>query len=82
VTHEELGVLDVPAESVGPAAEFAGQAAPEGMIISRDGATLYVALQGSSRVAAVDIATRSIRGYMTVGQAPDGIGYSQLVTGR
>jgi len=78
----EIGVLDVPADSVQAAAEFAGSAAPEGLIISRDGRTAYVALQGSSRVAAVDIETRTIAGYMRAGGSPDGIGYSQLVTGK
>jgi YVTN family beta-propeller protein len=78
----EAGVLDVPADSVQSTAEFAGSAAPEGLIISRDGRSAYVALQGSSRVAEIDIQSRAITGYMKVGGSPDGIGYSQLVTGK
>jgi YVTN family beta-propeller protein len=78
----ELGVLDVPPDSVEATAEFPGQAAPEGLIISRDGKNVYVALQGASRVAEIDIASRRITGRMITGAAPDGIGYSQLTTGR
>jgi YVTN family beta-propeller protein len=82
VTHDEIGAIDVPAEGAAVGADFAASAAPEGIIISRDGATAYVALQASSRVAAVDIASRTITGHMSVGTGPDGIGYSQLTTGR
>jgi YVTN family beta-propeller protein len=76
----ETGVLDVPPDSVEATTEFAGQAAPEGFIISRDGKTMYIALQGASRVAEIDIASRRITGRMLTGGSPDGIGYSQLVT--
>jgi YVTN family beta-propeller protein len=77
---EEIGVLDVPPDSVEATTEFAGQAAPEGFIISRDGKTMYIALQGSSRVAEIDISSRRITGRMVTGGSPDGIGYSQLTT--
>ena len=77
-TLAELAPIDVPLEGVQATAEFAGQAAPEGLIMGRDGRTFYVALQGSSRVAEVDIASRKITGYMSTGAAPDGIGQSQV----
>ncbi|MSR06162.1 MAG: hypothetical protein EXR93_03700 [Gemmatimonadetes bacterium] len=44
--------------------------------------TLIVANMRDNTASIIDIATRTIRGYMSVGQAPDGIGYSQVVTGR
>jgi DNA-binding beta-propeller fold protein YncE len=78
----KTGVLDVPPDSVEATTEFAGQAAPEGFIISRDGKTMYIALQGASRVAEIDIASRKITGRMLTGGSPDGIGYSQLVVKR
>jgi YVTN family beta-propeller protein len=79
-TLAELASIDVPLEGIQATAEFAGQAAPEGLIMGRDGRTFYVALQGSSRVAEVDIATRKLTGYMSTGAAPDGIGQSQLAS--
>ena len=74
----EVGVVDVPPDSVESTTEFAGQAAPEGFIIGRDGRFMYIALQGSSRVAEIDITARKITGRMVTGGSPDGIGYSQL----
>jgi len=81
-TLNETGVLDVPPDSVEATTEFAGQAAPEGFIVSRDGKTMYIALQGSSRVAEIDILSRKITGRMMTGGSPDGIGYSQLTAKR
>ncbi len=78
----ETGVLDVPADGVLATAEFAGQAAPEGIIMDRGGKYVYVALQGLGKVAEIDLATRTITGRMDTGNAPDGIGYSQLTVRR
>ena len=57
-------------------AEFPGSPSPEGVVLSRDGRTAYIAMQGSSRLAIIDIASATVLGYVPTGGGPDGIGYS------
>jgi len=76
VTRQDRATVKIPAEGVGAAAEFPGSPSPEGIILSRDGRTAFVALQGSSRVVMIDIAAGTILGYVPTGAGPDGIGYS------
>jgi DNA-binding beta-propeller fold protein YncE len=75
-TRRDRATVKIPVEGVGAAAEFPGSPSPEGIILSRDGRTAFVALQGSSRVAMIDIASGSILGYVPTGAGPDGIAYS------
>ena len=75
-TRQDRATVKIPAEGVQAAAEFPGSPSPEGIILSRDGRTAFVALQGSSRVAIVDVASGSLSGYMPTGAGPDGIAYS------
>jgi YVTN family beta-propeller protein len=75
-TRKDRATVKIPAEGVTDKAEFPGSPSPEGIILSRDGRTAYVALQGSSRVAVIDIASGSVVAYMPTGAGPDGIGYS------
>ena len=75
-TRKDRAIVKIPADGVTPAAEFPGSPSPEGVILSRDGRTAFVALQGSSRVAIIDIATATVTGYMPTGAGPDGIAYS------
>jgi DNA-binding beta-propeller fold protein YncE len=76
VTRKDRATVKIPAEGVTDKAEFPGSPSPEGIILSRDGRTAFVALQGNSRVAIIDIGTGSILGYVPTGAGPDGIGYS------
>lgn len=75
-TRADRATVKIPAEGVSDKAEFPGSPSPEGIILSRDGRTAFVALQGNSRVAIIDIGTGSILGYVPTGAGPDGIGYS------
>jgi DNA-binding beta-propeller fold protein YncE len=75
-TRKDRAVVKIPAEGVTAAAEFPGSPSPEGVILSRDGRTAFIALQGSSRVAMIDIASAAVVGYMPTGAGPDGIAYS------
>ena len=75
-TGTDRATVRIPAEGVTDKAEFPGSPSPEGVVISRDGRTAFVALQGSSRVAVIDIATGTVVAYMPTGAGPDGIGYS------
>jgi len=75
-TRKDRASVRIPADSVGPNAEFPGSPSPEGIVLSRDGRYAFVALQGNSRVAMIDIAKASVVAYMPTGAGPDGIAYS------
>ena len=75
-TRRDRAVVKIPADGVGATAEFPGSPSPEGVVLSRDGRTAFVALQGSSRVAVIDIATAAVVSYLPTGAGPDGIAYS------
>jgi DNA-binding beta-propeller fold protein YncE len=75
-TRQDRATVRIPAEGVGANAEFPGSPSPEGVTLSRDGRFAFVALQGSSRVAMIDIAGAAVVAYMPTGAGPDGIAYS------
>lgn len=50
---------------------------PVGMALSPDGKTAYVGLGKANHVAAVDVATRAVRGYVLVGKRAWGLGLSR-----
>ena len=50
---------------------------PVGMAMSGDGRTLWAALGRANRVAEVDVASRSVRGFVVVGKRPWGIALSR-----
>jgi len=80
-THTVRSVIAVP--PMAPADGGASAAAsPQGVTISRDGATAFVTLKAVGRVAVVDIATATITGTLPVGAGSDGVGYSPLVITR
>jgi DNA-binding beta-propeller fold protein YncE len=75
-TRKDRATVKVPADGVTDKAEFPGSPSPEGIVLSRDGRTAFVALQGSSRVAMIDIASATVVAFMPTGAGPDGIAYS------
>ena len=75
-TRQDRATVKIPADSVGPNAEFPGSPSPEGIVLSRDGRYAFVALQGNSRVAMIDVAKAAVVAYMPTGAGPDGIAYS------
>ena len=77
-TRQDRATVRIPTDGVGANAEFPGSPSPEGIVLSRDGRYAFVALQGSSRVAMIDIANSTVAAYMPTGAGPDGIAYSQL----
>jgi YVTN family beta-propeller protein len=77
-TKAERSRVTFTTEGVVASAEFSGSPAPEGIALARDGRTAYIAMQGLNQVAAVDLATGTVRAYMDAGAWPDGIGYSPL----
>lgn len=77
-TKAERSRVTFTTDGVVESAEFKGSPAPEGIALSRDGRTAYLAMQGLNQVAAVDLATGTVRAYMDAGAWPDGIGYSPL----
>ncbi len=69
-TYEELGSIDFPGEG------------PQGLILHPDGQHLFLSLSAADRIAVVDIAQRSVVGYLPTGSGPDGIAYSPIVVSR
>lgn len=75
-TRRDRAVVRVDSTGVTAGAEFPGSPSPEGVVISRDGRTAFVTLQGSSRVAMIDIASGTMFASVPTGAGPDGIAYS------
>ena len=77
-TRELLHLVEIPAVGILDSAEIPGSPAPEGVTISRNSRWAYVTLQGRNQVAAIDLESGTIAGYMETGAWPDGIAFSQL----
>jgi YVTN family beta-propeller protein len=77
-TRAELGRVSFPADSLVPTAEMPGSPSPEGVVVTPDGRTVFVTLQGRNRVVAIDVATRAVLATMPTGVWSDGVGYSSL----
>ncbi len=80
-THTVRSVIAVPPMAAADGGASV-PASPQGVTISRDGATAFVTLKAVGRVAVVDIATATITGTLPVGAGSDGVGYSPLVLTR
>ncbi|HEX8430153.1 MAG TPA: cytochrome D1 domain-containing protein [Longimicrobium sp.] len=65
-----------PREGRAPAPGEDGGASPVGIVLSPDGRTAYVALQGRDQVGVLDVATGRVKGYFDTGAGPDGIAYA------
>jgi YVTN family beta-propeller protein len=77
-TREEAGRVTFAADSLVPTAEFPGSPCPEGVIVTPDGRTAFVTLQGRNRVVAIDVAAHTVVATMPTGTWSDGIAYSPL----
>ena len=77
-TRKEHHRIIVSKERIVASSEFADSPSPEGIALSFDGSTAYVALQGRNEVAFIDLASGSITATVATGTWPDGIGYSTL----
>ena len=77
-THTVRSVITVP-PMAGSEGGALAPASPQGVTISRDGATAFVTLKAAGRVAVVDIASAKITGTLPVGAGSDGVGYSPIV---
>ena len=75
-TRRDRATVKVDTAGVGAGAEFPGSPSPEGVVLSRDGRMAFVTLQGSARLAMIDIASATVVGYVPTGPGADGIGYS------
>ena len=56
--------------------------APQGITITPDGRYALESLSGQARVVIVELATRTVAGYLAAGETPDGIGYTTRVFAR
>jgi len=66
-TKKELGRIAMPG------------AGPQGIIISPDGRFAYQSLSTQSKVAVIDIATRTVVKQIAAGETPDGVAYTTRV---
>jgi DNA-binding beta-propeller fold protein YncE len=66
-TRRELGRISVPG------------AGPQGITSTPDGKYVLLSLSKQARVAVIDVASRSIIGYIAAGETPDGIVYTTRV---
>jgi DNA-binding beta-propeller fold protein YncE len=74
----EIGRVPFPPDSLVPTAEVPGSSCPEGIVVTPDGRTAFVTLQGRNRVVAIDIASRTVVAMMPTGVWSDGVAYSGL----
>jgi DNA-binding beta-propeller fold protein YncE len=76
--HEELRFLDRASRRELSRLSFPG-GAPQGITITPDGRWALESLSGQARVVVIDMAKRSIAGYIPAGETPDGIAYTPRV---
>ena len=55
---------------------------PQGITITPDGRFAFESLSKQARVAVIDIAARSVVGYLAAGETPDGVAYTTQTFGR
>ena len=70
--------IQIPRDSILPAAEIPGSPSPEGVVLSRDGRWGFVTLQGRNRLVTIDLERGVIVGYAVTGNWSDGVGFSPL----
>jgi YVTN family beta-propeller protein len=76
-TRKELAQIDIAAQQgVGNPAATAG---PEGITFDPIADYAYVTLHGTNQVLALDLRTRKVTGFGSVGAGPDGIGFSPQI---
>ncbi len=66
-SHRELGRIALPG------------AGPQGIAITPDGRYIFQSLSKESRVAIIDVATRTVVGHLAAGSTPDGVVYTTRV---
>lgn len=67
-TRKEIGRIDFP------------QGGPQGITVTSDGRYALLSLSREARVAVIDIAARTVVGYVPVGETPDGVVFTSRVT--
>lgn len=74
-TRAEVAAIEIPQD---PARAVPGApgSMPVGGVVSPDGRTAYIALQGQDGVAVIDLETRTVTKYLETGSGPDGIALS------
>ena len=68
-----VSIIDVASRKVIGSIRLPGEAKPMGIAVTRDGKTIYVSTGRAGQVVAIDAATDSVRGAVTVGRRPWGI---------
>jgi YVTN family beta-propeller protein len=50
--------------------------APEGILMAKDGAKAYIAVNGDHKVAVLDLATMKVTSHLETGKGPDGMAWA------
>jgi len=79
--NEQLRFIDRASRAELGRIDFTG-GGPQGIIITPDGRYAFLSLSTQARVAIIDIAARSVTGYLPAGETPDGVVYSTRVLAR
>ncbi len=53
--------------------------APQGVTMTPDGRYILQSLSGETRVAIIELSTRTVVGHLSVGATPDGVAYTTRV---
>ena len=77
VRNDELRFIDGTSYAELGRIDFAGEG-PQGLTLHPDGRHLFLSLASAGRVAILDIAERTVVGYLPSGPGPDGIAYSPV----
>ena len=73
-TRQLLATVRIPADPARVKPNAGGSAGPVGGVVSPDGRTAYITLQGTDQVAIVDLDAARVTGFLETGEGPDGIG--------
>jgi YVTN family beta-propeller protein len=75
-TRAEVATIVIPLDPARAVPGAEGSAGPVGAVVSPDGRTVYVVLQGMNAVAEIDLETRTVVRYFETGASPDGIAFA------
>jgi hypothetical protein len=78
-TRKELAQIDLAAQKGVGSATGGTSAGPEGITFDPITDVAYVTLHATSQIVAVDLGTRKVVGFGSVGTGPDGIAFSPLI---
>jgi DNA-binding beta-propeller fold protein YncE len=71
-------VATIEVDAAAREAGFQGEASPQGIVLSPDGAWAFVSAKAIDRVAVIHLESRQVVRFLETGDGPDGIGFSPV----